>query len=81
MIEKAAKEAIDENNAIVADLVSAGYTLEQSIDAVDRYGTLEAALDHLGEEDGEEDDEPEVIPSLSSRQFSRDESKDADMDW
>ena len=79
MIEKAAKEAIDENNAIVADLVSAGYTLERSMDAVDRYGTLDAALEHLGEE--EEDDEPGVIPSLNSRQYSREDSKDANMDW
>lgn len=78
VIKKAAKEAIDETNAIVVDLVSAGYTVEQSIDAVDRYGTLEAALTRLemDEEGEEEEGEAGVIPVLYRQQISREDSED-----
>lgn len=47
-IEEAFREAVDEDHSVVKDLVLAGYSLEQSIDAVENYGTLDAALEYLG---------------------------------
>ena len=75
MIEKTAEETVDENNPIVLDLVSAGYTVEQSIDAVEKYRTLEAALNYL-ETGGEveEEGEPDVISVLQHQQISREDS-------
>jgi hypothetical protein len=82
VIEKATKEAVDEDHAVVVELVSAGFTVEQSIDAVDRYGTLEAALSYLEEdEEREDEDEAGVIPVPHSRQFSMEAPKSIDMDW
>lgn len=83
VVDMAAKETIDENNATVVDLVSAGYTVEQSIDAVDRYGTLEAALNHLEMDEVDEEAEAGVIPvPYYDQQLSREDSQDSNnMDW
>lgn len=75
VIEKAPEEIVDENNPIVLKLKSAGYTLEQSIDAVDKYGELKAALEYLEmEQEVEMEDEPDVIAVPQDRQISREDS-------
>ena len=54
-IEVAQKPLVDKYNPIVAELVSAGFAVEQSIDAVKNYETLDAAMEYLissGEEAG-----------------------------
>lgn len=77
MVEKIVKEPVDENNAAVMDLVAAGFTVEQSIDAVNKCGNLEAALTYL--EGCEVDDyETGIIPL----KFSREDSQDGfSIDW
>lgn len=64
VIDKTAKETVDENNAMVVDLVSAGYSIDESIDAVDKYGTLEAALTHLEMDEEEEEEGGALLPQL-----------------
>ena len=64
-------------------LVNAGYSEKQSVDAIAKYRTLEAAMDHMEDTSDEEDDdeEPELFPS-AMRQFSREDSFPAfEMDW
>ncbi len=81
VIEIAVNEPIDENNSVVVDLVSAGYSVQESIDAVDKYGTLEAALSYL-EMDDDDQEENGVILTSNQRQFSREDSQDSViMDW
>ena len=83
-IESEMEEPVDENHPVVKDLVSANYTLEQSIDAVERYETLEAAIDYLDQQalddDGDDDD---VIPSKRNykKQSSDDDHFEAKMTW
>jgi hypothetical protein len=70
-IPKSAKEAVDENNEVVVVLLKVGsYTVEQCIDAVDRCGTSEMALEFL--EDGGSHDGDGGI------QYFREDSADAD---
>ncbi len=80
-IERIAKEPVDESHPAVIELVKAGYSEKQSVEAVAMYGTLEAAMDHMADTSDEEDeeDEPDLIPS-ARRQFSREDSlPDMDM--
>lgn len=83
-IERIAKEPVDEKHPAVIELVKAGYSEKQSIDAIAKYGTLEAAMDHMADTSDEEDDaneEPDLIPSVT-RQFSREDSlPDFEMNW
>lgn len=81
-IKNVVKEPVDENDSAVMDLVSAGYSVDQSIDAVARFGTLEAALNHLEtlvEED--EDVETDLFPTAFNYQLSREDSQGENMDW
>ena len=81
-VEKTIREPVDENNSIVLDLVNAGFPVDMSVDAVAKYETLEAALEHLEmmEEEGDEEEE-RLIPVKT--QLSREDSRGADvqMDW
>ena len=52
-IEVAQKPLVDKYNPTVAELVSAGFVVEQSIDAVKRYETLDAAMEYLMSSDEE----------------------------
>jgi hypothetical protein len=70
------KEAVNEDHSVVKELISADFTVEQSIDAVNRCGTLEPALDYLEQDK----DEAGVIPVPQSRQFSMEAPKFSDMD-
>lgn len=71
------REPVDENNTIVLDLINAGYPVDKSVDAVTKYETLEAALEHLQMmEDEVEDNEGEVIPVATRKQFSREVSQE-----
>ena len=55
-IEAQPQLPIDRNHPVVQQLCSAGYTEEESIDAVEKYETLERAMDHLmSAEAGEEE--------------------------
>lgn len=75
---------MDENNSIVADLVNAGFPVDRSVDAVAKYETLEAALEHLEMmEEGEDEEEENVIPVSVKTQLSREDSRGADrqIDW
>lgn len=81
------KEPIDEKHPNVSALVEADYTVEQSIDALSKCGTLEAALDYLGtmsaSEDEESDEQMDLIPSAGC-QFSHDEDPQQNkfgLDW
>ncbi len=86
---------MNENHPVVAELLSAGYTLEESIDAVEgreTYGhdmtldsdrTLESALEYLDQLTAEEDGEGELLPS-TERHLSREDSQthdDFNMEW
>ncbi len=67
------------------ELVEAGYSERQSIDAIAKYRTLEAAMDHMVDtsdnEEDDDDEEPDLIPS-AMRQFSRQDSvTDFEMNW
>ena len=85
-IETVIQEPVDENHSVVIDLLSAGYSLEESIDAVERCETndpartLESAMEYLAElpaEDGESD----LFPS-TQRHLSREDSQDdIIMEW
>lgn len=84
-IERIAKELVDETHPLVIQLVEAGYRVKQSIDAIAKYRTLEAAMDHMVDtsdsEEEDDDDEPELIPS-AKKQFSRlDSVADFEMNW
>lgn len=72
-IKRAVRDTIDENHPIVLNLVSAGYTVEQSINAVENCGTLEGALDYLGTIDMDEE-EGELFPSNYKPQLSNEDS-------
>ena len=64
-------------------LVKAGYCEKRSMDAIARYGTLEAAMDYMADNSDEEDDaeEPDLIRS-TMRQFSREDSlSEFEMNW
>lgn len=64
-IERPVREPVTENNPIVLDLVKANYSVEQSIAAVVKCGTLDAALVYLEESviQDENSDEEEFIPT------------------
>ena len=83
-VEKTIREPVDENNSIVLDLVNAGFSMDMSVDAVAKYETLEAALEHLEmmEQEGDEEEE-RVIPVSYKTQLSREDSHgvDVQMDW
>lgn len=85
-VESEMQEPVDENHAIVQDLLSAGYSLEQSIEAVERCETLEAAMAYLDQQILDEDTERDVIPSRPTliQQTSNDDRPDLDefrMTW
>lgn len=69
-------EPVDECNSVVVELVKAGFTLEQSIKAVEKYRTLEASLEYLDKSAFDEDEEVEedLIPTSSSHQLPLEES-------
>lgn len=73
-IVKAEKKTVDENHPLVLKLKSAGYSVDQSIDAVARSGSLEEALMYLGSGPVEEDDEDELFQISFGRQLSTGES-------
>ncbi len=90
-VEAPIREPVNENHPVVIELLSADYTLEESIDAVERcekYGhdmtldtvkTLGSALDYLAQLDGEGD----LLPS-TERHLSREDSQtleDFNMEW
>lgn len=81
-IESAMQEPVDEHHGVVQDLVSAGYDVEQSIDAVEKRETLEAAMEYLDQQVVDDDDEQVLIPS--GRGFNQQSSHDEDdykMTW
>lgn len=85
-IEKGITEPVDESNSAVIELVKAGYTLEQSVEAVEKHRTLEASLEFLEKSVFDEDDEEvevDLIPTSSSNQLTREESQPDGfkMDW
>lgn len=82
-IKRTVRDTIDENHSVVKNLVSAGYTVEQSINAVENCGTLEGALDYLGTVDMDEE-EGELFPSAYKPQLSNEDSQPYDtfkMKW
>ena len=89
------REPVNENHSVVIDLLLADYTVEESIDAVERcetYGhdmtldsdrTLESALEYLARLTAEEDGDGEPVPS-TERHLSREDSQthdDFNMEW
>ena len=84
-IQSAIQEPVDENNSIVKELIGAGYSMEQCIEAVERHETLEGALEYLEELAlDEEEDERDLIPSTYKHQLSREDSQPVDdfkMSW
>lgn len=82
-VESEMQEQVDENHPIVQDLVSAGYTVEQSIDGVEKYETLDATMEYLEQQVLDEDNEADLIPSGRSynQQSSNDALEDLKMTW
>ena len=66
---------VDDNHRAVQALVSAGYNVEQSIDAVEKYETIDAAMGYLDQQVLDDGNEMDLIPSKPryNQQFSRDE--------
>ena len=61
-LEKIYRCVVDELNPIVQQLLEAGYTLEESIEAVHLYGTLGPAMDYLDAKDMSGDDDDNSVP-------------------
>lgn len=82
-VESEMQEQVDENHPIVRDLVSAGYTVEQSIDGVEKYETLDATMEYLEQQVLDGDNEADLIPSGRSynQQSSNDALEDLKMTW
>lgn len=86
-MQSAIQEPVDENNSVVKELVAAGYSVEQSIEAVEKRETLDAALGYLEElaiEEIEEDNGRDLIPYAYKQQLSREDSQPVDdfkMKW
>ena len=85
-VQSAIQEPVDENNSIVKELIGASYTVEQSINAVERCETLKDSLAYLEDiamEEIEEDNERDLIPSTNKQQLSRDSQSvdDFKMSW
>ncbi len=76
VIEEAIRECVDEYHSVVASLVKADYTLEESIEAVVKCGTLEAALQHLERAALEEKDSKDLIPMNVEQRYSREPSRE-----
>ena len=80
------QEPVDEDHATVKELVSAGYTVDQSIDAVEKFDTLDSAMEYLDQQVLDEDDEQDLIPSRPryNQQASNDDQvllEDFKMTW
>ena len=60
-VETEMQEQVDENHTIVKELISAGYTVERSLGAVNKYDTLDAAMNYLDQQDLD-DGENDLIP-------------------
>ena len=69
-IEAQPQLLIDRNHPVVQQLCSAGFTEEQSIDAVERYETLDKALNCLMSAGLEEEDEGVFQTAAPGRQDS-----------
>lgn len=85
-VQSEMQEPVDEDHAVVKELVSAGYPVDQSIDAVEKFDTLESAMEYLDQQVLDEDDERDLIPSGPSykRQASNDDQvflEDFKMTW
>lgn len=86
-VQSEMQEPVDEDHAVVKELVSAGYTVDQSINAVEKFDTLESAMEYLDQQVLDEDDEQDLIPSRPPRynqQTSNDDQvlmEDFKMTW
>ena len=85
--EASIQELVDEHHPVVKDLISAGYTVQQSIEAVEKCETLDASLNYIEllavEDDDDEEEVEDLIPSYK-HQLSREDSHPQDdfkMDW
>ena len=75
-VQSAIQEPVDENNSVIKELIGAGYSVEQSIVAVERYETLEGALAYLEDEAMKEiEEDNDLIPSTC---LSREDSQPVD---
>ena len=83
MIKEAIRECVDEYHSVVASLVKANYTLEESIEAVVKCGTLDAALHHLEMAAMEDHDSKDLIPLNLEQHYSREPSREdsTQVDW
>lgn len=74
-IKKAVKKTVDENHPVVLKCVKAGYTMEQSIDAVAKCGSVVDSLSYLARADLDEDDnEAELFPTSNKHHLFPEES-------
>lgn len=65
-VESEMQEPVDDNHSAVQALVDAGYDVEQSIDAVEKYETVGAAMEYLDQQVlANDDNEKDLIPSGS----------------
>lgn len=71
VIKEAIRECVDEYHSVVASLVKADYSLEDSIDAVMKCGTLEDAMHYLEMAAAEKDqDSGSLIPMSQEQHIS-----------
>ena len=70
-------EAIDGNHWLVKELMSADYSMEESIGAVEKTGALDAAtaLDYLQNQDENDDDQ---LLSINQKKFNHQDSNSLD---
>ena len=65
------RQAIDQSHPVVQKLVDADYGLEESIEAVERFGKLGPAMDYLDRKD--DSDEGGVFQASSQQPLAEDE--------
>ena len=63
--------AIDQSHPVVQELIDADYSLEESIDAVERFGKLGPAMDYLDRKD--DSNEGGVFQASDQQPFAAEE--------
>lgn len=80
-IEKVIEEPVDESNLDVLNLVSVGFTLKQSIDAMIEYGTVRSALVYLESMEGDEEVQADIGHVATPKEHIFREDHDTIMNW
>ena len=76
-IRSVMRQSRDESHPDVQELVEAGYNLQAAIDAIDKFGNVERAMDYLNEQERQQAEETSCVGEFL-RSVSR---EDCAEDW